>query len=119
MLRLLKALGNSWRAGIHLARGEAAFRQELALLVAAVPLGWFLATDWRGYALLLAAILVVILVEVLNTAVEATCNAVSREFHADIRIAKDCGSLAVLIAIVLAAGVWALALYDRLAGLPA
>lgn len=118
MQRLVHAFRNSVRAFRRLAAGEAAFRQELALLVLALPLGWLLATSWRGYALLVGAVLLLMLVEVLNTGIEAACNAVSREFNADIQLAKDCGSLAVLIAIVLAAGVWIVALAGRLAGQP-
>jgi len=62
-------------------------------------------------------LLVLILVEVLNSGIEAACNAVSREFNTDIQLAKDCGSLAVLIAMFLAAGVWGIALIERLAGI--
>jgi len=114
MRRLLNAFSNSLRAFRRLLRTEKAFQQEIILLAAALPAGWLLADTWRGYALLIGALLLLIVVEVLNTAVEATCNAVSREFNAEIQLAKDCGSLAVLISIVLAAGVWLLAVVDRL-----
>lgn len=116
MKRLLEAARNSGRAFGRLIRSEAAFQQEFVLLLAALPVGWWLAPDWRGYALLLGSILVLILVEVVNTAVEAACNAVTREFLPEIQLAKDCGSLAVAIAVVLAAGTWLLAVIDRLAG---
>ena len=118
MERLINAWKNSARAFLRLSRTETAFQQELLLLVAAVPLAWVLAPSWRGYALLIGALLILIIVEVLNTAIEAACNAVSREFSIDIQLAKDCGSLAVLIAIVLAAVVWGLAVVERLLGLP-
>ena len=118
MERLINAWKNSARAFLRLLRTETAFQQELLLLVAAVPLAWVLAPSWRGYALLIGALLILIIVEVLNTAIEAACNAVSREFSIDIQLAKDCGSLAVLIAIVLAAVVWGLAVVERLLGLP-
>jgi diacylglycerol kinase (ATP) len=118
MKRLLDAFFNSARAFRRLAGSEAAFQQELALLILALPVGWFVASSWRGYALLLGAILLLILVEVLNTGIEAACNSVSREFNIDIQLAKDCGSLAVLIATVIAAGIWGLALVERVAGLP-
>ena len=116
MKRLVNAWLNSLRAFRRLAAGEAAFRQELALLVLALPVGWFLATSWSGYALLVGAVLLLMLVEVLNTGIEAACNAVSREFNADIQLAKDCGSLAVLIAIVIALGIWGLAIVGRICG---
>ena len=86
------------------------------LLVLALPVGWFVSTSWSGYALLIGAVLLLMLVEVLNTGIEAACNAVSRDFNVDIQLAKDCGSLAVLIAIMLAAGIWILAIAGRLAG---
>ena len=88
------------------------------LLAVALPLGWFFSTSWRGYALLVGAILLLIMVEVLNTGIEAACDAVSREFHIDIQLAKDCGSLAVLISVVLAAIVWGLAIVETFTGLP-
>jgi diacylglycerol kinase (ATP) len=115
MQRLISAFRNSVRAFGRLARSEAAFRQELVLLILSLPVGWFLATTWRGYALLVGVLVVLMIVEVLNTAIEAACDALSREFNADIQLAKDCGSLAVLLAVLLVAGVWLLALLDRLA----
>ncbi len=114
MERIVKAFWNSARAFRRLARSEKAFQQELILLLLALPVGWFVATSWSGYALLIGAILMLIMVEVLNTGIEAACDAYSREFNVEIQLAKDCGSLAVLIAIVLVAGVWGFALADRL-----
>lgn len=118
MERLINAFHNSVRAFGRLIRSETAFQQEVVLLAVAIPAGWFLATSWSGYALLIGAVLMLIMVEVLNTGIEAACNAVSREFHVDIQLAKDCGSLAVLISIILVAGIWGIALIERLTGLP-
>lgn len=116
MKRLIDAFLNSVRAFRRLAGSEAAFQQELALLLLSLPVGWFLSTSWRGYALLVGSILVLMLVEVLNTGIEAACDAVSREFNIDIQLAKDCGSLAVLITILLVAGVWLIAIVERIVG---
>jgi diacylglycerol kinase (ATP) len=116
MDRLIKAWRNSARAFRRLLRSETAFQQELLLLAAAVPAAWFLSTSWRGYALLIGAILLLMIVEVLNTAVEAACDALSQDFHPQIELAKDCGSLAVLLAIVIAAGAWGLAAIERFTG---
>jgi diacylglycerol kinase (ATP) len=117
MQRLIDAFRNSARAFDRLARSETAFQQELVLLVLSLPIGWFVASSWRGYALLVGSLILLMIVEVLNTAVEAACNALSREFNADIQLAKDCGSLAVLLAVILAAGVWLLALAERFGGM--
>jgi diacylglycerol kinase (ATP) len=118
MERLIKAFQNSMRAAQHLIRHEAAFQQELALLVLSLPLGWFVATTWRGYALLVGSVLLLIVVEVLNTGIEAACDAVSREFNIDIKLAKDCGSLAVLISVLIALIVWGLAIVETISGVP-
>ena len=118
MDRLIKAWQNSVRAFRKLSVSETAFQQELALLVLAVPAAWFLSTSWRGYWLLVGAVLLLIMVEVLNTGIEAACDAVSREFHIDIQLAKDCGSLAVLISVLIALIVWGLAVVETLCGVP-
>lgn len=117
MKRLLSAARNSARAFGHLARNEAAFRDEMLLLAAALPIGWVLSPGWRGYALLIASLLVLIIVEILNTAIEQACNAITLEENAHIQLAKDCGSLAVAFAILLAAGVWGLAVFEWATGL--
>lgn len=118
MRRLISAFRNSARAFGHLARTEAAFQQEIFLLVLALPVGWFVATTWSGYALLIGVLLLLVIVEVLNTGIEAACDAFSREFNVDIQLAKDCGSLAVLIAVLVAIGAWGLALVERIMGVP-
>ena len=117
MERLISAFTNSMRALKVLAASEKAFQQELALLAISIPVAWFVATSWQGYLLLIGAILVLILVEVLNTGIEATCDAISREYHVEIQLAKDCGSLAVLISVVIVIGIWGVALVNRIAAL--
>lgn len=119
MNRLVSAFFNSVRAFRRLFASESAFQQELFVLALAVPAGWFIALSWQMYALLIGAILLLIVVEVLNTGIEGACDAVSREFNADIQFAKDCGSLAVLITAVIVAGIWAIALFERFTGLTA
>lgn len=116
MDRVFKAFFNSIAAWRHLIRAEKAFQQEVALLALALLLGYFVAYDARSYVMLVGSIVLIIIVEVLNTAIEAACDAFSREFHADIKIAKDCGSLAVLLSILLAAAVWTVALWERVSG---
>lgn len=118
MERLIKAWQNSVRAFRRLSTSEKAFQQELVLLAASIPAAWFLSTSWRGYWLLVGAVLLLMMVEVLNTGIEAACDAVSREFNIEIQLAKDCGSLAVLIAILIALIVWGLAVVETVSGIP-
>ena len=118
MDRLIKAFFNSVRAFNELIRTEKAFQQEMGLLAIALPLGWFVSSSWRGYAVLIGAVLLLLMVEVLNTGIEAACDAISREFHIEIQLAKDCGSLAVLISVIIVVGVWGLALAERIVGTP-
>lgn len=112
MFRIYKAFLNSSRALRHLARNEKAIQQELILFIMAVPFALILAPSWLAFFLMMGSILFLIMIEVINTAIEACCNAVTRDFRKDIQIAKDCGSLAVLIAIIFAAATWIYILVD-------
>ena len=114
MQRLINAFFNSVRAFRRLAASEKAFQQELFVLILSLPIGWVVARSWSGFALLIGALLALIMVEVLNTGIEAVCDAVTPEFNKDIQLAKDCGSLAVLIAALIAAGIWGMALAEWL-----
>ena len=106
MRRIFLAFINSMRALRHLAQHEKAVQQELVLFLLSLPVAFFLAPDWLSFLLMTGSILFLILVEVLNTGIEAACDAVSRDFQKEIQIAKDCGSLAVLISIVIVAATW-------------
>jgi len=96
-------------AGLRAAwKHEAAFRQEVIVgvpLIAAVP--WLVTEKWR-MALLIGAILLVWVVELLNSGLEALCDAVSPEAHPLLGRAKDLGSAAVFLSIVIAALIWVL-----------
>lgn len=111
MQRLINAFYNSIAAFRQLIAHEKAFQQEFAMAVVAIPLAFFLSSDGFMRIALIGSLILVMVVEVLNTGIEAACDALSRDFHADIKIAKDCGSLAVLLSISLAASVWALAVW--------
>jgi diacylglycerol kinase (ATP) len=106
MHRLIMAFINSMRALKHLAAHEKAVQQELVLFILSIPLAAFIAPSGLIFLLLTGSLLFLIMVEVLNTGIEAACDAVSRDFHKEIQIAKDCGSLAVLISVILVAIVW-------------
>lgn len=112
MRRIYLAFINSMRALNHMARHEKAVQQELVLLLLSLPLAFLLAPSFLVFLLLVGSVAFVLLVEILNTAIEATCNAVTLDFNKNIQIAKDAGSLAVLIAIIMAATVWAYVLIN-------
>ncbi|MGA7799829.1 MAG: diacylglycerol kinase [Gammaproteobacteria bacterium] len=109
--RLIRALGFSW-AGLKAAfRHEAAFREEVALSVLLIPLALWLGHGGLERAVLLAAWLLVPIVELLNSGVEAVVDRISDEHHPLAGRAKDLGSAAVLIALINAGAVWALVLW--------
>jgi diacylglycerol kinase (ATP) len=98
-------------------RNEASFRQEVAVGVLLAPLAvWLAPTGWQALALV-GAIVFVWLVELLNSAIEALADAVSLERHPLVGRAKDIGSAAVLLSLVLAAGVWLAVLWPVVAAL--
>ncbi|MGE0798106.1 MAG: diacylglycerol kinase [Lautropia sp.] len=88
-------------------RHEAAFRQELAAGIVLLPLALWLPRSWAGTIALIAALLLILLVELLNSAIEAVADAVSLELRPLLGRAKDIGSAAVMLAMVIAALVWA------------
>lgn len=108
--RILFAAGYSMRGLRAALRHEAAFRQEAVLVVIAVPLGLWLGATGLERALLVAAVLQVLVVELLNSAVESAIDRVGEAAHPLSGRAKDMGSAAVLLSLVLAVAVWALVL---------
>lgn len=112
--RIVHAAGYSW-AGLKAAYiGESAFRQETWLCVLATPLAFWLADGWVQAALLLGSLVLVLIVELLNSAIEAVVDRVSFERHELSKRAKDIGSAAVLMALLLAAGIWGAAIWQHL-----
>lgn len=113
--RVIQAWRNS-RAGLRTAwRTEAAFRQEVLLCVVLLPLALWLGRDGVERALLAASALLVIIVELLNTAVEYAIDRISLESHELSKTAKDLGSAAVLLTLALCALVWLAILLPRYA----
>ncbi len=111
MNRLIAAFRNSVRALARGFRDEPALRQELLLLGLGVPVALVIAEDvWRFMALV-GVLLLLISVELLNTAVERLCDRLHPERHGDIGYVKDLGSAAVLMMILLASLVWLAALW--------
>ena len=111
LTRLLNALGYS-RDGLAAAwKHEAAFREEVLLLLVAVPLALYFGQDGLARALLIGSILLVLIVEILNSGLEAIVDKASPEKHELAKRAKDMGSAAVLLALINAAVVWACVLW--------
>ena len=95
------------------ARHETAFQQELLLAVVLVPLGLWLGADGVERALLAGSVLLVLGVELLNSAIEAVVDRVSLDEHELAKRAKDYGSAAVMVALGVAGLVWLLVLLPR------
>lgn len=92
-------------------RHEDAFRQEILLAVVLIPVALFVPASGLGKALMIASVLLVLIVELLNSAVEATVDRVSLEHHRLAKRAKDIGSAAVLFSILNVVTVWILVLF--------
>ena len=90
---------------------EDAFRQEALLALVLIPAALFLPTSGIGKALMIASVLLVLAVELLNSAIEAAVDRISLENHRLAKRAKDIGSAAVLVALVNVVVVWALVLF--------
>lgn len=111
--RIVHAAGYSW-AGLSTAyRTESAFRQEVWLAVVMLPLAGWLGRNPLEIALLAGSVLLLMIVELLNSAVEATVDRISFELHDLAKRAKDYGSAAVLLTLITSGGVWVAVLWDR------
>jgi len=109
--RIVKAMRVSWQGLTGAFREEAAFRQELALAVVVIPLGLWLGHDGVERALLIAPMFLVLVVELINSAIEATIDRIGIERHTLSGLAKDIGSAAVLMSLLLLTVVWLLILW--------
>jgi len=108
--RLINATRYSMDGFAAAARHEDAFRQELILAAILIPLGLWLGKSGIERALLVGSVLVVLIVELLNSAVEATVDRVSLDDHSLAKRAKDIGSAAVMMSLVMLAATWLLIL---------
>ncbi len=112
--RIIRAGGYSLD-GLRAAwEGEAAFRQEVALAIFLLPSAFWLGRGWMEQIVLVATVLLVLALELMNGAVEAVVDKASPEIHPLAKRAKDMGSAAVMVALVLAALTWAMAIWHRL-----
>ena len=110
--RVWHALGYSvagLRAGWH----ETAFRQEAVASLVLIPAAFWLSRSWVEAALLAGSVILVMIVELLNTGIETAIDRIGPEWHDLSKRAKDMGSAAVLLSLLICAGIWAMALFHR------
>lgn len=94
-------------------RQESAFRQECVGAALLLPAAFWLGQDWVATALLAGSVMLVLIVELLNSSVEAAIDRISMDLHPLSKIAKDYGSAAVMLSLLLCGSIWAAALIDR------
>lgn len=114
LTRIIKAAGYSWK-GLRAAwRHEAAFRQEMLAAVVAIVIACWLDVDMISRVLMIGVVVLVIIIEIVNSAIEAVVDRIGQEHHPLAGRAKDMGSAAVLLTILLAIFVWIALLWTHL-----
>lgn len=111
--RVWNAMFYSFRGFAGAFRNEAAFRQELGLVIVLMPVAIWLGTTGVERALMVGALLLVLIVELLNSAVEAVVDRVGLERHQLSGLAKDIGSAAVFVSLMNVLIIWALVLWPH------
>lgn len=112
LARIWHAAGYSL-AGLRSGWFEAAFRQEAIAAVVLVPLAAWIAHSWVEFALLAGSVILLLVVELLNTGIETAIDRIGPEWHPLSKRAKDMGSAAVLLTLLMAITIWILALVQR------
>ncbi len=100
-------------AGLRAGWAETAFRQEALAALVLLPASFWLARGWVEAALLAGSVLLVMIVELLNTGIETVVDRIGPEWHDLSKRAKDMGSAAVLLSVLLCGGIWLAALWQR------
>ena len=101
-------------AGLRAGWNEKAFRQEALAALVLVPLSFWLGHGWVEVALLAGSVVIVMIVELLNTGIETAIDRIGPEWHDLSKRAKDMGSAAVLLALLLCGGIWVAAIAQRI-----
>ncbi|HHC72466.1 MAG TPA: diacylglycerol kinase [Thiotrichales bacterium] len=112
--RILHAAGYSWKGLVAACRHEAAFRQELLLALVMAPAAFWLGQGAVERAVLIGSLLVVLVTELLNSALEAVVDRIGDEWNELAGRAKDMGSAAVFVSLALVVIVWGLLLWERI-----
>jgi diacylglycerol kinase (ATP) len=110
--RMWHAFGYSL-AGLRSGWGETAFRQEALAAIVLVPAAFWLGQTWVETALLAGSVMLVMMVELLNTGIETAIDRIGPEWHDLSKRAKDMGSAAVLLSLLLCLGIWLAAAWAR------
>ncbi|EPT3147190.1 diacylglycerol kinase [Yersinia enterocolitica] len=113
LTRIYKAAGYSVKGLTAAWKNEAAFRQEAVAAILAIILAFWLDVDATARILLIASVVLVIIVEVINSAIEAVVDRIGSELHELSGRAKDMGSAAVFLAILLALFIWVIVLWQH------
>ena len=113
LARVVRAAGYSMQGLQAAYRGESAFRQEFWLAAIMLPSAFWLGRSWIEVALLAGSVMLVLIVELLNSGIEAAIDRVSFEIHDLSKRAKDLASAAVLLSLLLCGGIWLAALWQR------
>ena len=106
MKRLWQATINSWHGLVAIARSERAFREELALLVIGIPLAFLLTADAGMRFALIGSLVFIMIIELLNTALEKLSDRLTLDIDPAIKIVKDMGSAAILLSLLMAGALW-------------
>lgn len=111
--RIIDATGYSWKGLRAALEHEAAFRQELAITLVLIPAAFWLGRSAVEYALLIGSLILILIVEILNSAIEAVVDRGGDEYHELAGRAKDMGSAAVMLVLLNAIVIWGLVAYYR------
>ncbi len=111
--RIALAFVHSWQGFTGALRREAAFRQEMMLAIVLVPVGVYLGRTPLERALLVGAVVIVLIVELLNTGIETVVDRIGLERHELSGLAKDVGSTAVFLSFVFLAVIWTGVLFSQ------
>ena len=114
MKRLWRATINSWHGLVAATQSEQAFREELAVLAIGIPLAFFLTADTGRRIALVGTIVFILIVELLNTAIEKLSDRITLDHDPALKRVKDMGSAAIFLSLLLAGAVWLWIAAERL-----
>ena len=118
MKRLWRATINSWHGLVAAAQSEQAFREELVVLEIGIPLAFFVTADLGKRLALIGALVFILLIELLNTAIEKLSDRITLDHDPALKRIKDMGSAAIFLSLLLAGAVWLWVLVERIWPVP-